>query len=320
LPDELIGLNFLLNAANQTLESFTHVAEGYGDLQSTEKENWLIIKPYREYSTRHLRVDREVLGKYLRSIVEEGRASLAAQAEFALNSPPTDYDTFGMAMGMLLDVNSTQNIDKDWITLKLWGALSLEQQNDLIKGQKLPFKNLTAAQMALVEREAYDRPIKNFGGRHRSYSDDDLLRSLEPTECLPNGLSPDGSLSLQTTGSQAILASSTTKNVRMSYARLFDEQQLGSSLAYYENARADQNPMFDRFQLVKRVSYDFSYTYSEKVLDSTNLHDVVVPPDSVAVALADLPSAIRDKILAAKESAKNNPGFGTVVKTPPPNR
>jgi len=318
LPDELVALNFMPNTSSETLDSFLQSAENIGEVGTSEKDGWLVVKPRREYSIRLLRVYRDALGKYLRSIVSEGRASLDAQAEFALNSQPSDYDTYGMPMGMLLDLNSTQNVDQDWTTLKLWGALSLEQRNDLIKGQKIPFKSLTPLQIGLIGHEAYDRTYKSFISMTATSSAVDIHRLMEPTECLPDGLNPDGFLSLTTEASTAILASSTRKNVRMNYARVFDEQQLGNSLASYERSQADANPMFDRFQLIQRVNYTFKFHYAEGIADQTSLHDIVVPADSQPLTMDELPKEMRDKILAAKEAAKNNPAFATPKRVPPP--
>jgi hypothetical protein len=316
LPDDLVSLNFMPNASAQTAESFIQMAETFGDLQSTVTGGWLTIKPNKEYSARHLRIDRDVLGKYLRSIADEGRASLDAQGEFALNAQPSDYDSFGMPMGSLLDLNSTQNIDKDWVSLKLWGDLSKDQRNDLIKGVKIPFRSLTPSQLALVSREAYGRSFKALSGRR--VIGENIRLAMEPSECLPNGLPPDGTLSITAQASTALLASSTLKNVRMSYARVFDEQQLGSSLAYYEKAQPNSNPMFDRFQLIQRISYRFTYDYGGGVSDHSDLHDIVAPPGSEPLAFSDLPKAMQEKILAAKETAKSNPTFGPAPKTPPP--
>lgn len=317
LPDELVALNFMPNASTLTLAGFIETATAYGDLQIEEKGSWMTVKPQKEYSARHIRVDRDALGKYLRAIAAEGRASLAAQSEFALNAQPTDYDTFGMPMGMLLDLNSTQNVDNDWVALKLWGALSNEQRNALIKGSKIPFRQLTPTQLGLVAREAYNKTIKSVHGL-TNLSLTDFRRKMEGSECLPDGLPPDGTLAVEVEDSPAILASSTTKNVRMGFARVFDANQLGSSLAYFEKQPDNANANFNRFQVVSRVNYKIDLEYTKSVSDSRTLHDIVVPADSVPLALNDLPSALRQKILDAKEAAKGNQGAGQVRQVPPP--
>ncbi|MGX9080713.1 hypothetical protein ACWTQY_33205, partial [Klebsiella pneumoniae] len=86
--------------------------------------------------------------------------------------------------------------------------------------------------------------------------------SHEPTEVLPDGIPPDGQLKVAASNTTAILASSTTKNVRLGYARLFDAKQLGYDLALQEDPSEDWKPIFDRFQLVNRVEYKITYQFS----------------------------------------------------------
>jgi len=319
LPDELIAFNIVQTTKGQSVSDFLNMASGLGELEATETGGWLSFKPMRPYSIRRLRLDRGSFGAYMRGIVAESRASLDAQSVFELTSQPSDYDMLGAPLAMLLDLNSTQNIDQDTITLKLWGALTKEQKKDLIGGEKIPFKALTPAQLELVEREAYHRAMKNQGQAMQVKTPQDYQRMMEPTECLPNGLPPDGYLSVKVTNSKAILASSTQKNVRMSYARLFDASQMGATLAAYEGMDANSNPMFDRFQIVDRATYAFSYFYTPTIADHVTLHDVIVPSDGKAVAFGDLPKDLQASIQAAKDSAKanlaNQPG---VQRVPPP--
>jgi len=317
LPDELIALNFVPNPSAQTLEGFLQAASGYGDLDVSEKDGWLIAKPAKAYSARLIRVDRTALATYLSSIVATGRASLDAQGQFALVAQPSDYDTVGMPIGMLIDINSTQNVDKDWVTLKLWGSLTREQRSLLVSGQKIAFKDLTPEQSGLVEREAFHRSFKSISGEINVEAGD-IRRYMEPTECLPNGLPPNGTLSVTAQSAPAILASSTTVNVRMSFARVFDAAGLGSSLAYYEGASPDSNPMFDRYQIVQRVNYSFVYRYDGVVSDRSDLHDIVVPADSTPVAFADLPKDVQDQVLAAKADEKQKLAAEPAKRVPPP--
>ncbi len=186
----------------------------------------MTVTTFRPYSAEYVRIDRRALAKYLQGIVSEGRASLDAEGEFAFTAQPTDYDTFGTPMGMLVDPNSTQNVDQDWITLKLWGALSPEQRKRLIAGEKIPFKNLTDAQFNLVARKAYHSARRSGSG----VSVLDIQRAGEPTEWLPDGLPRDGFLSVKAANEPAVLASSTQKEVRMSYVRIFDLQWPGQRL------------------------------------------------------------------------------------------
>ena len=89
-------------------------------------------------------------------------------------------------MGMLVDPNSTQNVDQDWMTLRLWGALTPEQRKSLIGGQKIAFKNLTDAQFNMVERKAYHTSHRSGSG----VSMLDIQRAGEPHRhaFLPDGL------------------------------------------------------------------------------------------------------------------------------------
>jgi len=318
LPDELVALNFMPTPNGQTIDGFMRLATGIGDLQVTDKDGWLTVSPFRPYSARVMRVDRNALGKYLRGIASDGRASLDSQAEFALNAQPTDYDTYGMPMGMLIDMNSTQNVDRDWVTLKLWATLTSEQRGTLMRGQKLPFKNLSPLQLGFVEREAYNRSFKGFHSARGGAGVTDIHLMMEPTECLPNGLPSNGYLSLSVQNSTAILASSSTKNVRLSYARIFDEHQLGSTLAYYENNQNEKSPMFDHFQLIQRANYTLTYQYNEAISDAANFHDILVPANSLPMTFSELPKEMQAKVLAAKEQAKSNGNPGQDRRTVPP--
>ncbi len=318
LPDDLVGLNFFPSSSSLNLTSFAETAEGLGNLQMSEKDGWVVVKSRHEFTSKSLRLDRTVLGKYLRSIQDSGRASLDAEGEFALKAQPSDYDTFGVPFGMLFDPNSTQNVDQDWISLKLWGSLTAGQRRDLISGQKILFKDLTADQLGLVEREAYHRPFKHFSGPIDVPEGTDFRHLMEPTECIPGGLPADGELSLSRQNAPAILASSTAKNVRLQYVRIFDAQSLGNSLAYYESAPPDQNPMFDRFQEIQRANYALTYKYSTTVLDKTTLHDIVVPSDSKPAPFSSLPKDVQTRILSAKQQAKDNPTTGIEKRVPPP--
>jgi len=317
IPDEMVSFNFLPTITSQTLDGFLTQAQGMGDLNIEQKDGWLTVTPNRPYSARFDRIDRSALGKYLRSIVSNGRATLDAQGEYAFHSPLTDYDTFAFPMGMLLDLNSTQNVDRDWDSLKLWGSLSKDQRDTLVSGKTIPFKNLTPVQIDLVEREAYHRMMMSHVALP-NWTADGMQLSMEPTEVLPNGIPPDGVLSVATKNATAILASSTVQNVRLSYARLFAPGQLGWTLATQDDPNSEFKPMFNRFQTVDRVEYTIDYLFSGEASDSATLQDVVVPADSHPVALEDLPAALRKEISDSKANAAANSGSVGVRRVPPP--
>ncbi len=317
LPDELVVLNFIPLGKDPTVQDFLNKAIGFGELKVAVQEGWMVVTPERPYTSGVNRIDRTALGTYLRSLVTNGRATLDAQADYALHSPPTNFDTYAMAMGMLLDPDSTQNVDRDWITLKLWGSLTKPQRQILTAGQKLYFNTLTPVQLDFVRREAYGRMMKSRVARLQGSQNDWLLNN-DPTQCLPNGLPANGYLSAKSTATNVILASSSQRDVRISYARIHDPASMGSTLAYQESSTSSFKPMFDRFQLIERRTYDITYQYSPNVADQAAIHDVVVPKGSHPVSLADLPEEVRRRIAASKEETRARIAATPPDKAPPP--
>ena len=108
----------MANVKGQSVDNLLQMATVFGDMHVEESGGWVTVTTYRPYSAEFERVDRAVLGRYLQRIVREGRASLDAEAEYAYNAQPSDYDTIGVPMGSIVDPNSTQNVDQDWLTLR----------------------------------------------------------------------------------------------------------------------------------------------------------------------------------------------------------
>jgi hypothetical protein len=156
------------------------------------KNGWLIVKPTNPLIGRESRVDRMVLGEYLRKLASRKPLSLDEQASFTLTMPPKEDNFLPNQLASLFGpAHETQDPD----ALRLYGLLSPEQRQTAASSG-LSISNLNEKELELVNRLVYGATSRlQYSVPPASADKGTELASLyfngimhEATESLPNGI------------------------------------------------------------------------------------------------------------------------------------
>lgn len=180
---------------------------------------WLVVRPATPYQARLDRLDRRSLSKLISGSLAKRIASLDDFATFALKNDDAAADVGLERAQFLVPTGSSpvnQSNGQDWDMMRLYGTLS-EAQRLAIGGQSgLPLGALSRDQALFAQRllfgvrqrlkrtpEAGAKKLDPIIQMIQDSSQDRVSHEslLEPTEAMPDGMPPDGNLTMEVTRS-----------------------------------------------------------------------------------------------------------------------
>ncbi len=178
------------------------------DLQ--EDDDWLVVSssvPVGEFATR---LDREALGRAIRSADRVGRLDLDTVATFTLSNQGMLANQF-MQDYVRSVIGQSRSEYWDVPTLRLYASLRPEQRKVASIAPGLPLVRLNPSQLELAARLAYDTESGlSMEPTQEAAADAQIMRSVahgelqnEPTELAPNGLPAKGYLFMPESGGPA---------------------------------------------------------------------------------------------------------------------
>jgi hypothetical protein len=173
---------------------------------------WLVASPRRMVETRSLRVDRAVLGQFLRGSIDNGGVVLDDLALFVSRLPTRYMDTLVplLAFFVLPDLNAGVS-DKSIELLRMYGRLTPEQRAEITAGKAITFAGLDPASKADLNHMAFraDPPlsyvVRTVGASAPPPAFVETIQT-EVTEAMPRGIPDTASISMNSSSSEAVLA------------------------------------------------------------------------------------------------------------------
>ena len=261
-------------------------------VQTRDEGGWLLLRPRDPVAARQDRVDRAVLGRFVRTIVAKGRVPLDDYAEYAWSASEAPSDVMGVFVAMMLS-RGTFDPDVDWSVLRLYGSFDAFARKTMLNGGAKVWATLSPRQRGLAKR-IVTKSIRSISGPSERFRSRTLL--FEPTEVYKDGY--DGlSVKLGLKEDAPLFCDSTINPRARGWKRVLDARSVGSLIGMKDG------PDFDRFGVARRKSVTLSISAKQGVGTGATLEDVV-PPKGPLVSLADLPETVRAAVEAGRAEAE----------------
>jgi hypothetical protein len=306
----------------------------------SEKNGWLTISPVGPASSRSQRMDRSVVGQFVRAVARDGRPSLEEQAKYAVATTGELYNTLGFMITMILS-QSQQSEYFDSGMLRFYGLLDPSQRQALIRGTRLSLGGLTSAQIELINKMVFGQnPNLHTKQQQRGPLSDNAWEAFyngigrEATEMFPNGIPRNSTVALRSqTESVLISPPYEAPGGGMYGTRSLGPDEVAQNI--YARERPGIFPWMDadtgwdqrKFWFGNRQVLDFNFDLGELASMTKQLQDTKINPGE-AVPYSQIPAEFRDGVQKRleelrKQYAKMKPGdLGgsrpTVQRPPPP--
>jgi len=297
-----LGLNLiatLSDEAQQNIIFLMGVKKPYlpllvtgGLYKSAREENCLLIKPSDDAEDSS--IDRTALKNMLSGAVEHAGLTIDLAGAYLASSPdPIAFKSWDrLLLERLLREDGqggagplTHEVDG----LRLYGTLSPEQRQ-LLRQTSLPFKNLSSATLQWLQQKAFGAPQ-----RHEE----------EPTELLPNGLTPSGMIRIVEEKDRLVITavnSSSGKPVSVSPATT--AESLGRLFAGTSGGAAEQKQAVAahavrQYRLGYRHAFTIEVQYAPGFIDEFPLSETTYAPRAFAT-YEELPLDFRQAVEKAR--------------------
>jgi hypothetical protein len=338
ISDELFIMGVFAGAQKMTPSMALKTIE-MGSMVS-EKGGWLTISPIGPATARALRMDRAIVGRFVRETAKDGRANLEEQATYAMGTTGELYNTLGFFITMVLS-QSQQTEYFDPAMLRLYGLLDPNQRQALFRGTRLSLGGLTSTQFEIVNKMVFGtNPNLQAKQQPKGALPDSAWEAFyngigrEPTELFPNGIPRESTVVLRIQ-SDAVMISPPYEapGGGMYGTRSLGPDEVAQNL--YARERPGIFPWIDgdtgwdqrKFWFGNRRVLDFTFDFGELALMSKQLQDTKFQSGD-AVPYSQIPSEFRDSVQKRleelrKQYAKVKPGDlggsrSTVQRPPPP--
>jgi|GEM_PF-3795336 len=172
-----------------------------------EADGWMEIHPRLFAKTRRERSNRVSLGNYVRTTAKNPFPGIDVRAKFALELPsPAESFLPATLSGF---VRGTPSISFAPALLRFYGSLDDSDKTLAESDQGLPFSHLSGTQLDLLEHLVYG-PFSHvsYEGRKQRKVDNSMVHFggvfRFPTECLPDGISANGTLHIRLSSQSAV--------------------------------------------------------------------------------------------------------------------
>ncbi len=224
---------------------------GFGQILPTsvnEADGWMTLAPIDRLAPAKSRMARAVLGTYLRQRETDGFTSINAAAALAASVHGFQLPTLAMFIPMVLDPQSMMGFETDISMLKIYASLSDSQISRLEDKQSIRFAELDPDQLNAISQYVFQSATP--GMAPLPVEEDDAGSGAqqaarnEMTECLPNGLSPDATLSMASQTSKTYFVK-TSINGGTSFTRAMELNELAYYAYQAQHAKGPQDPQIE---------------------------------------------------------------------------
>lgn len=305
LPDSLFLLSTeAVSGTTFTVEDVVGNAKGRWDLDVQESADWLTVRPKYAATAVSSRVDRVALGKLLRSLATNGRLTLDERAAYAATEGDV-ADRGGLDAAYIkwtnaaaADIELGSYFGGQREMLKLWGLLSQAQRQSLVRGQPLPLRSLSPAQLKVLDWIVWhssDGPRFEGGGRGPRVAPIGALMA-ERTQLLPSGVPGDAILLCQASIEQAVygMTADGSRGAMMSandLARNLAMNEPGVNLPTFMNPPAK----YERFRMAQQTNLTFRFNLAQRVMMVRRLEDASMV-DGPFMRYDQLPGPFRRRV------------------------
>ena len=318
----------------ESLDDVQRDIEARRTLSEIDDASFMLLKSAHPRMDRLTRLDRLALRALFADAEANRLPTLDAMAVNALSNPPlmtnrieTVYGTFGLP-GL---TNGNNVFDfADWDTLRFYGLLNSDQRSQLLAGKPIRFSSLSRDQVACVQRMVFGadediddvRQVPEPSGfmlnfdNPTEYGEVRDFRWNEPTELLPRGITPDGSIECSMSTDRALFGAPEHGPI---LGVPLDAWAVASVASDVGNGSSDQPPTAGVMGTVTTLNLKF--VLSAPYIQWQVLYNCSVPKDSHRMAYKSLPGDFLDEIddhiaqMKANQSADTeNAGAGS---TPP---
>jgi hypothetical protein len=342
LPDGMVSFfGMMVGNQKKTVETFLTELRNNRDVKVEMTDGWLSVRPSKPEEARNKRADRLALAKLIAAARSKGSASLDDIAAYAQTSDPPMEATVSMPYLILFAANTVSNGMSgmvDWNMLRLYGSLSQGQRDSLLNGAGIPFGNLSPNQQAIVRKMGFgpnarlavqdaDKPEEpgGFLGMIKRFMPGmGLDWREEPTEIMPNGLPPNGTLSLK--ASDMIVGAPSGAGAITRMMGVLGADELAMLRYFTEDPKMAQMgggmmPRIDGLKLGQRRSMKFIFTVAPKVTFDQTLNDDRIDKNAPVTPMDRLPADFLAQIEKKLNEYKKNPipfPMGVGRANPPP--
>ncbi|MGC4046899.1 MAG: hypothetical protein QM758_24150 [Armatimonas sp.] len=168
-------------------------------MRIVDRDGWLVVMPPYPYEARQERINRAMLGKIVRRIVQHGRCSIEDMTEYRTSSNILPFNEAGeQYLWAVSPADQLPQTSGSVGLTALYGSLTTSQKKALLAGKPLLYGRLTPRQRYFAEQAVFGvkysfSPSNNPAGEKKQ-----PLPPLpeEPTEGYPQGLPADGELNV----------------------------------------------------------------------------------------------------------------------------
>ncbi len=335
MPDEAFLMGAYASMQKTTPSMLLNLLK-YANFASDQHDGWLVISSPSRSSQRSDRVDRAVLGAYLRNVAKKGRASLDELASYAAAVPGDLNSSLGFSITRLLAPQQA-NQYYDVHMLRLYGLLDPAQRQLLANGNSLPLANLSGAAAENVNKMVFGQNPNLMPAQTRNPGDSSLFYNgirREPTELFGQGVPPNSVLTMTDHSDSVVM----TDPYEGSPGAVFGGQGMNPNdvaQALYARERPGIFPWMDnqpspldrKFSTGSRRTLMFTFAFGNLAWMAQSLQDATLDP-AAPVPYDQLPQSFRDAVTKAladlrKAYANVKPGqLGTAPgggsRPPPP--
>lgn len=278
--------------------------------ESNVGEGCTAIRPTDPAATRENRIDRRLLGQYVRRIFEVKEMTIEESAQWLARFPEQDDQSMLTALIRIMTGQALYSSDPKW--LRLYGSLTASQKKAGL-GDGLYLGDLSPQQAEIVNGMVYgDRTYLSFTTRPGQHSIYGTIYQ-EPTEALPNGLPARGKIKLMDRSEDAIFGAGGTGSDR-GYSPVEFAWQVHASRHPEKYPWMKDQPAVNLASLKvgRRVTLQISMELTDQISLNTNL----VEPHVLGAkqyTFDTLPDSIKAKINEALKSYDSMPD--TPVRT-----
>lgn len=266
-------------------------------LSVVRDHGWLTVTPQNPIESARTHVDREALGAMLRKLAGNHALSLDDMAAFCLSQDKAlafdDIDGIYLeAVSQQVGTKLLPVLDNPW-PLRIYGTLTTMQKRAIRVKGPIPFSNMTPDQKRWLEFDVFNSPTgpEATTGRYgeSGYGPTDPTEiDGERTQILPEGIQPDGLLSVRTESVNGYLGTDLESGI----SSILTANNLASQR--FQRERADlaflgTPPKYGKFQPARLTTYSFRYQLAPNVVFTRILSDTTVDRTSPSVGYDSLP-------------------------------
>jgi hypothetical protein len=292
-------------------------------LKITRTDGWWVGQPKEPWWARRVRADRMVLGKVLRSVAANGRASLDDRATLAAKMAPAARNQLPATLLRLVLAPGQEADLREQSLLKFFGTLDASERTRLRQGGTFGSLN-PRAQEALQEFVYHLEPqlvvdaTKDPGGKISQFVFGGVGR--DTTESLPNGIPADARITVTDTESDVLFVSGGVQGNLPYAARTLDAEELALETFMSNNRQyfpykdwETEPPVPGRFRLGKRRRVEFAFDFTPVLHFNSTLQESGAPQGR-ELTQDNLPAAFRRLLAERMEALRKQ-----YANTPPPN-